>query len=272
MKPTFALSLCLASTFVSMPFGSLLAEDVSLLDDSATIADEVLEEAGAEGAPSPENASNPLAAVNNTDFRFQYFDLDGSERSDAWVDGAYMLSPKLKLKYEFHYWDTNVTGSSKNGAESFHLKPIYFPTQGKLGSWSYKTAIGAEWIVGFGNDDEGIGLGADQIAPLAAVTFAKGNTVIIPLVQHFLSYDGPDVNTTAFRLIAIQSLPNDFWGKLDAKVPVEWGNDDAVPATAEVQLGKMFSPSFGIYVDGLFGIGVDNPYEWGVGVGVRLNY
>jgi hypothetical protein len=29
-----------------------------------------------------ENASNPLAAVNNTDVRWQYFDLDGPERND----------------------------------------------------------------------------------------------------------------------------------------------------------------------------------------------
>ena len=61
-----------------------------------------------------ENASNPLAAVNNTDIRLQYFDLgDSTERYDFWVaDGAYMLTPKLKLKYELHYWDTDVTESS----------------------------------------------------------------------------------------------------------------------------------------------------------------
>ncbi len=38
-----------------------------------------------------ENASNPLAAVNNTDIRYQYFDLaGGADRQDAFVDGAYM--------------------------------------------------------------------------------------------------------------------------------------------------------------------------------------
>ena len=52
-----------------------------------------------------ENASNPLAAVNNTDVRLQYFDLGGSDRWDFWAaDGAYMLTPKLKLKYELHFW------------------------------------------------------------------------------------------------------------------------------------------------------------------------
>ena len=52
---------------------------------------------------------------------------------------------------------------------------------------------------------------------------------------------------------------------------IDWEND-TVPATAEVQLGKMFSPKFGTYLDGLFGIGSDKPYDWGVGVGVRFSY
>ncbi len=219
-----------------------------------------------------ENASNPLAAVNNTDVRAQYFDLDGPERSDYFLDGAYMLTPKLKLKYELHYWDTDVTGSSESDWESLHIKPIYFPKQGEWGAWKYKLAIGGELIVGFGNEDKGIGTGSDQIAPLVGVALVKGGTVLVPLVQHFVEYDGPAVNQTAFRLIAIQSFPNEVWGKLDAKIPVDWENDNVVPATAEVQLGKMFTPSFGTYVDGLVGIGSDRPYDWGVGVGVRLNY
>ena len=219
-----------------------------------------------------ENASNPLAAVDNTDVRLQYFDLDGSsDRYDLWADGAYMLTPKLKLKYELHYWDTDVTGSRENGFETLHVKPIYFPKQGEWDSWKWKLAVGLEWIVGFGNEDDGIGTGSDQIAPFAGVALVRGGLVLVPLVQHFVEYDGPDVNQTSVRLIAIQSLPDEFWGKLDAKIPFDWENDE-VPATAEVQVGKMFTPAFGTYVDGLFGIGHDRPYDWGVGVGVRFNY
>ena len=221
-----------------------------------------------------ENASNPLAAVTNTDLRAQYFDLGGPDRRDYWVDGAGMLTPNLKLKYEIHYWDTDVTGSSESDWESLHLKLIYFPEKmiGKLGEWKYKVAIGGESIVDFGNEDKGIGSGSDQIGPLVGVAMVRGGTVVVPLVQHYVSYDGPDVNTTAFRLIAIQSLPNKFWGKLDAIIPVDWEHDNAIPATFEVQLGKMFKPWFGAYEDGLIGIGGDKPYDWGVGVGVRFNY
>ena len=50
-----------------------------------------------------------------------------------------MLTPKLKLKYELHYWATDVTGSSEGGWESLHLKPIYFPESwvGEWGEWKY---------------------------------------------------------------------------------------------------------------------------------------
>ena len=221
-----------------------------------------------------ENASNPLAAVTNTDLRAQYFDLGGPDRRDYWVDGADMLTPNLKLKYELHYWDTDVTGSSESDWESLHLKPIYFPEKmvGKLGDWKYKVAIGGELIIDFGHEDEGIGSGSDQIAPLVGVAMTRGDTVLVPLVQHFVEFDGPDVNTTAFRMIGIQSFDDNIWGKIDAKIPVDWENDNEIPATLEFQAGKMKSSSFGYYADALFGVGSDRPYDWGVGVGVRFNY
>jgi len=82
---------------------------------------------GVNSSYGEENASNPLAAVNNTDARWQYYDLDGPERNEFFLDGAYMLTPKLKLKYELRYWDTDVTGSDQSDWETLHLKPIYFP-------------------------------------------------------------------------------------------------------------------------------------------------
>jgi hypothetical protein len=222
-----------------------------------------------------ENASNPFAAVNNTDVRLQYLDLDGPELYDFYVaDGAYMVTPKLKLKYELHYWDTDVSGSSENGFESLHLKPIYFPEKmvGKLGEWKYKLAVGAELIVDLGDEDKGTGSGSDVVAPLLGLAMVRGNTTLVPIVQHFVDVSGNEVSLTAFRMIAIQSLPNNYWGKIDAKIPVDWDDDEAILSTLEVQLGKMFSPSFGSYAEVLVGIGDDKPYEWGVGVGVRFNY
>jgi hypothetical protein len=59
---------------------------------------------------SQENASNPLAAVSNTDLRVQYMDLGDAYLNDFWIDGAYMATKKLKLKYELHYWNSDLIG------------------------------------------------------------------------------------------------------------------------------------------------------------------
>ena len=183
-----------------------------------------------------------------------------------------MVNSKFKIKYELHYWKTNVTGTNEKDVNEVRIKGIYFPTQGVWGEWKYKLAVGAEWIVSANNADIGIGSGSDQIAPLVGLALVKGNTVLVPLIQHFQGYDGPDYSTTSVRLIAIQSLENNYWAKLDAKIPFEWENDNAIPATVEVQLGKMLTSSFGLYADALFGVGGDKPYDWGAGVGVRFNY
>ena len=95
--------------------------------------------------------------------------------------------------------------------------------------------------------------------------------MLIPLVQHFYGYSGDDLNQTAMRLIGLKPLANRSWAKLDVKVPYDWENDE-VPASIELQLGKSFSPSFGLYVDVLAGVGGDKHFDSGIGVGVRLNY
>ncbi len=223
-----------------------------------------------------ENASNPLAAVNNTDIRYQYFDLEGgADRQDVFIDGAYMLRPDLKLKYELHYNSTNATGARFSGFEKTSLKLIYFPSQKPLNdTWTVKSALGLEWVLDFGDPDEGIGTGSDQIAPFGGFAFANTNTglTLIALVQHFASYNGPtDVSQTAMRLIALQPFGDGYWVRADIKAPYDWENN-AWPATAEFQIGKNLSPGIALYADVLIGIGADRPYDQGVGIGLRFNY
>ncbi len=225
-------------------------------------------------ASAEENASNPLAAVNNVDFRWQYTSADAGDKHDVFVDASHMLLPKLKLKYEVHYNFTDVTGSNESGLEKLVIKPIYFPVQSKLNdAWGLKVAVGTDWIVDFDNTDKGIGSGSDQVAPLFGVAFShfSSGLVLIPLVQHFVSYNGPDVNTTAARLIAIKPFGKGFWAKLDAKAPYDWENE-LWRFTTELQVGYNLGPSWAIYADGLVGIGHDRPYDVGAGLGLRFKY
>ena len=45
-------------------------------------------------AAAEENASNPLASVNNVDLRWQYTSSDPGDRHDVFVDGAYPTFPR----------------------------------------------------------------------------------------------------------------------------------------------------------------------------------
>lgn len=184
-----------------------------------------------------------------------------------------MAHDKLKIKYELHYWETNITGTSHNDFESALIKGIYFPKEGLWGDMRYRLAVGLDWIVDLGDKDKGIGSNSDQIAPFAGIALGlKSRTMLIPLVQQFISYSGDDVNTTAFRLIALQPLPRQMWIKLDGKLPIDWENDKAIPSTVELQLGKNINKFIALYVEGMTGIGGDKPYDWGIGTGIRFKY
>ena len=225
-------------------------------------------------ASAEENASNPLAAVNNTDIRYQAFDVGNSDRQDAFIDGAYMLRDDLKLKYELRYVSTDVTGKTHSDFEAAVLKAIYFPSQRKLSdTWGMRTAVGLEWTLDLGDTDTGIGSGADTLAPFGGIAFANLETglTLIPLVQHFESYSGSDFSTTAARLIALKPFAEHYWVKLDLLVPYDWEND-TVPASAEVQVGYNVNKKIALYADLLVGLGNDRPFDKGIGIGLRFKY
>jgi len=227
------------------------------------------------GAAGAENASNPLAAVNSTDLRVQPTASSARDKVDVWIDGAYMITPKLKFKYELHYNFTDVTGTDQDGFEKLNLKPLYFPSEGKLGrDWSYRTTVGLELILDLGETAKGTSAGADQIAPLFGAAFTNSVTglTLIPLFQHFESYNGStDISQSAARLIAIKPFGEANWVKVDAKIPYDWEND-LWPATAEIQVGRNLSKKTAVYGDVLVGLGSDRPYDYGFGVGIRFKY
>ena len=232
-----------------------------------------LTQLSAEELPPQENASNPLSKGMNTDIRWQSFDTEAGTINDVYIDGAFMANEKLKIKYELHYWETNVTGQSENGWESTVLKGIYFPKEGATENFKYRLAVGCDWIVDLGDEDKGIGFNSDQIGPFAGVAMGfKTKTMVIPLVQQFISYSGDNINTTAFRLIMLQPFGDGYWAKLDAKLPIEWENDENLPAVAELQLGKNLNETVALYTDFLTGVGGDKVIDWGLGIGIRFKY
>ena len=220
------------------------------------------------------DGSNPLASVSKLDFFTTFTKSGGSFTTDISAEGAFMLHPKVKFVYELHYFVTDVTGKTENDWETLHLKPIWFPKDFKLSKvWGMRLAVGAELIIDFNTDAKGIGSGSDQIAPLVGLAFSNKEIglALIPLVQHFESYENGSVSQTVFRLLGIQPLPANTWFKLDMKIPYDWVNH-AVPYTFELEFGKMFTPKVGVFAQVLGGIGADRPYDWGSALAIRFNF
>jgi len=220
-----------------------------------------------------ENPSNPLSKVKNTDIRTQYFDLgDGKERTDHFIQGAFMAAEKIKIRYEAHYWDTNITGHTERDWESIRLRGIYFPKESKWGNTPYRTALGLEWVKSFSSGPRGIGTDADLLSPFIGVAIkVRENLVLTPMLQHFAEYSGEDQDITAARLVGIWKLSANSWSKLETRISYDW-DKDRVPATAEIQFGHMLTPKFGIYLDASSGVGKDRVYNWGAGLGLRFDY
>lgn len=221
----------------------------------------------------PENASNPLAKVKNTDLRVQGFDVAAGDLYQLSLEGAFMARDDLKIKYELHYQQNEFSGQSEQHLESALAKAIWFVKEGKKTNYGYRLALGLDWQVDLGDQEKAIGSGSDTLAPFIGYAMGFNNGVtVIPLLQHYTEYSGNTVNTTAARVIAMKPLANNQWLKLDAKIPYDWENDGQVPANMELQYGKTLTKGFGIYGDIFVGLGQDRPYDWGLGAGVRFNY
>lgn len=227
------------------------------------------------------NASDPTAAINFTDLKYQQYDLgdlgQGDDRTVYKMEGAYMLGQEHKLTYELNYWDTDLIGEDKNDFESLKLKYINL-TPGMLGGVKYKLALGVESINSFGEFNEGIGTGTHQIAPLFGAGWMLGEKdFLVTLLQYYHSYhedsDAEKVRITGPRLIWIHSFPEyKMWLKVDNKFSIDHENDNDTSNIVEVQVGKMFTPKLGLFVDYFNNTGGYEQYDYGVGFGLRFMY
>lgn len=226
-------------------------------------------------------ASDPTAAVNYQDVRFRYFDKDGgNERQSFETEGAYMITPRLKLTNELRYVNDNSSGSSEQDFEELKLKGIYLSEIKPFGIKA-KLAVGAEWLKDLGDFEEGTGTGADLIAPLIGIGWVPNDeNFIVTLLQYYHSYDTDnafdgDRRETAPRLIWIRSLPQlGGWFKADLKMIIDHEDDENFDQTIELQLGKMLTPRFGVYGEVFLGDDVldSNAYDMAVGIGIRMMY
>jgi len=235
-----------------------------------------------EGTPKSDSdgagATDPLANTNNVDLRWIYFEEEGGTKTNLGVfTGGQGLGQRGKMIYWLSYAREDDSGEVTKGFDVLRLKPLFYVGKGMAGGWKYGMAAGFEVILDFAEVDsgtgsiEGFGTGSDLFSPLFGVTFSKGKTTIVPLVQHYIEMSGDtDVSITGFRLIAIQQFGKGNWTKADIIAPYDW-NNELLNGTVKIELGHMFSPRFGAYLNGLSGY-ADSSIDWGASANVRFIY
>ena len=102
-------------------------------------------------------ASDPTAAVNYQDVRYRYFDLERGDKNSFETEGAFMLSPRLKITNELRYVETDSSGKSEQDFEQLKLKAILL-TNGMPFGVKAKYAVGVEWQKDLGDLKEGTGI------------------------------------------------------------------------------------------------------------------
>ena len=247
---------------------------LAVLASAGTVTSHAAESSGAA-------ASDPTAAVNYQDVRFRYFDLDrGADKQSFETEGAFMLHPRLKTTHELRYVNTDSSGQSEQDFEELKFKTIFLSNIKPFGVKA-KLAVGAEWLKDLGDFEKGTGTGADKIAPLVGIGWvANDENFIVTLVQYFYSYDtdgafDEDVRTTNPRLIWIRSLPGlGGWFKADLKMVIDHEDDENFDQTLELQLGKMFTPKWGVFGEFFVGDEVldSDAYDYAFGIGLRYIY
>ena len=262
-----AISLCL-------PGGAIAADNQAQSNEGRTLEEYSELEGG--GAA----ASDPTASVNFQDIRYRYFDLGGSNDKNSFeAEGSYVFTPRFKLSHKLVGVETDVTGESEADFSELSLRPIFLTPMRPFGI-DARLALGAEWLKDLGDSSKGTGSGTDQIAPLAGVGWLLSEAdFVITLVQYFHSYDEDsgvdDVRRTGPRLIYIRKLPAiKGWAKVDFKGQFDHEDGGDFTQTLELQLGKMITPSIGIYGELLLGDTVldTDAYDIGGGVAIRIVY
>jgi len=225
------------------------------------------------------DASDPTAAVSYVDLRLQTFDLfDSAERDRYALEGAYVAGEVHKLSYQVNYWDTDVSGEDESGLESLRAQYMHIQSRERRNGFAYRLVVGAELILDQGDLDDGIGSGTDQVAPLigAGWNFSENNS-LATLLQHFYSVSEEDdadrVRTTMPRLIWMYHFADiDGWLKVDNQLYLDHEDGHRSSNVIEIQLGKMFMPGIGGYVEYLTNNAGAKIYDDGWGLGLRMAF
>ena len=222
-----------------------------------------------------ENASNPLSIVNFTDVRYHYQTSDIEDKNRLFIEGALVATSRLKIIYDISYSQTDRSGEDEADFETLAISPVYYGFDGKLSEkWYFRSNFGFDWTYDFGNEDKGIGSGADSIGPRIGfgLTNLESAVTVAAILQHTQSYNGSsDIEASTLSITSIRQFRKAGWISSNVVIIRDW-EYNAWRSSLSLQAGYSFDNGKAIYVNGMAGIGRDRLFDVGAGLGLRFYY
>ncbi len=253
---------------------------------SLGIAARAQQESGDTGVPGKEiptyvraaAGSDPTKPVRFQDIGSRYLDLEnGKSLYDVSTDGSYVFSPNFKIVNELHYSITDVNGNYKSEFESLHLAPTFSTDLFKFRKISGRAIFGLNWVKNLGDFEDGTGTGSDRIGPLVGLGLNLTEYGFFALVvQYVHSYseedDAPDVNATTPRLVFVRAFEEfNGWVRAEFRSSIDHEIDDKLSLEGTFQLGRVIADNAGLFAEVRAPLH-SNPFDFGVGIGLRVLY
>jgi hypothetical protein len=234
------------------------------------------QESPAGDAAAFKRLTDPTDFRSRTELRNEYQSLQsGGSRNVTGGRFDYALSNSFLLRIDVPYVmvDPDAPGiSSESGLGDISVRAQWRA----LRKPEYALVVAAEVALDTAQEPL-LGTGRYVFQPLAfaSVDVPKYQSVVFPYVQQFWSFGGTsdrDINTTLLRAGVLKRWPRRTYTYVEPSLYVDWVRDGRTGFTLEVELGRFFTKSLGLYLRpgvGLWGDNVPPVYNWNFEVGMR---
>jgi hypothetical protein len=227
-------------------------------------------------AETDTSGTNPAVLLNTITLFNEYTELPSGDYLDTLSLRVAIpfAEGKMNLRLSAPFIDTDAGGGSESGFGDISLKWNWIPMLDAKNAWLTSMEVFAPTAK--------TGLGTEQWTLAPGITYARfvnENIIIAPALIHNFSVAGkdgfPDINRTDFDLYMVYTASNkSWWVTSDLTVSVDFQNDNKIPMSWEVQVGRTLckwnGAAVNAYIKPGIGIGKDRFYDWNVEVGVSL--
>ena len=220
--------------------------------------------------------SDPSDFRSRFELRNEYAATQGGGSANALVprlEYAYTPALAFRLELPFVTSDPNRPGTSQSsGLGDAVVRVAWRPVR----TADYSLVTVAEFSVPTAENSQ-LGIRRYVFKPSAywVKDVPRYKSTLFPYVQQFWAFGGTsdyDINTTLLRLSVLTRLPNRSYSFVESSVYVDWERSGRTGATFEVELGRFFTKTTGLYLRpgiGLWGDNIPPVYDWNFEVGLR---